>query len=81
LVSILDPNAFKLEHQKVSFITSTQFLTESYEINEENDDITTTLLQYVESVKKEKFSILESQLGVLVDLYCDLDEQDEEADE
>lgn len=78
IVSILDANAQNNENERVSYITSSQMLTE---IEEENQDVLTTLLQYFESVKKEKFSILESQLGVLVDLYVPVDEDDEKAGE
>ena len=79
MVSVLDPNAFKNDHQKVCFITSTQMLTEVEQDEDEiNQEILTTLLQYFESVKKEKFSILESSLGVLVDLYVPEDDEEEE---
>ena len=49
--------------------------------DEINQEILTTLLQYFESVKKEKFSILESSLGVLVDLYVPENDEEEEGAE
>jgi len=57
LVSVLDPNEFKNEHQKVPYITSQQLTTE---IDEEKENVFITLLCYFQGVKKEKFAILES---------------------
>jgi hypothetical protein len=71
----LDPNVFKNVHE--AYISSTQLLTE---VEEEKEDQLVTFLQYFQSVKKEKFSILEDQLGVLADLYIAADEDEETAE-
>ena len=71
----MDPNVFNNVHE--AYISSTQLLTE---VEEEKEDQLVTFLQYFQSVKKEKFSILEDQLGVLADLYIAADEDEETAE-